>query len=104
MAGEVIEKIREKEKEAQEIIEKAKLEARKIVEEAKAKKNGFFTEKDKILKRDEENISKKYHDETEVAINELEVQKNREIEEIDKKCEKNLNKVVEYISQKIVEE
>jgi len=104
MAGEAIEKIREKEKEGQEIIEKAKLDAKKIIEEAREKKDLYLAEKDKLLKEEEATISSKYKKETDEAIKNLEEEKIKEIEETDQLCKKNLNRVVEFITQTIVEE
>jgi len=104
MAGEAIEKIREKEKEGQEIIEKAKLDAKKIIEEAREKKDLYLAEKDELLKEEEATISSKYKKETDEAIKNLEEEKIKEIEETDQLCKKNLNRVVEFITQTIVEE
>lgn len=104
MAGEAIEKIREKEKEGQEIIEKAKLDAKKIIEEAREKKDLYLAEKDELLKKEEVTISSRYKKETDEAIKSLEKEKIKEIEETDQLCKKNLNRVVEFITQTIVEE
>jgi len=104
MAGEAIEKIREKEKEGQEIIEKAKLDAKKVIEEAREKKDLYLAEKDELLKEEEATISSKYKKETDEAIKNLEEEKIKEIEETDQLCKKNLNRVVEFITQTIVEE
>ena len=79
MAGEVIEKIRDKEKEGAQIIEKAKLKAKKIIEGAKERKKLFFAEKDELLKKEDKKISKRYQRETEDAIKELENEKERNL-------------------------
>ena len=104
MAGEAILKIREKEKEAAEIINDARDEALKIVLSAKEKKTDFLGEKDKQLEKEEEKIKEKYHREMEEILRELENEERKDIEKINTACKENLEKVSRFIADEIVKE
>ena len=104
MAGEAILKIREKEKEAAEIINDARDEAFKIILSAKEKKTDFLGEKDKQLEKEEEKIKEKYYREMEEILKELENEERKDIEMINAACKENLEKVSRFISDEIVKE
>ena len=104
MAGEAILKIREKEKEAAEIINDARDEALKIILSAKEKKNEFIGEKDKQLENEEGKIKDKYNREMEEILKELENEERKDIEKINTACKRNLEKVSRFISEEIVKE
>lgn len=104
MAGEVIQKIKEKEKEAAQIISDVKDEAMKKVLSAEEKKADFIREKDELLKQDEKKIKEKYEEEMKDILKELDQEEQREITRINSLCEQNLAKVVGFITEEIVKE
>jgi vacuolar-type H+-ATPase subunit H len=104
MAGETVIKIREKEKEASELVNNARLDAKRIVQNARDEKTVFFDEKDAALKREEAGIRDQFLRESEGIIRDLQGQEEKEIERINEMCGKSLKKVVAFISKEIVKE
>jgi vacuolar-type H+-ATPase subunit H len=104
MAGELIEKIREKEQEASQIISDVKDKAMKMVLSAEEKKADYIGEKDALLREDEKRIKEKYDSETREIIREIEDEEKKGIESINTLCEQNIEKVVTFISEEIVKE
>ena len=104
MAGEAIEKIKQKEQDAADIIKEAKDEAFKIVLRSGEKKTEFIKEKDKLLQNEEKKIKEKYDAETREVLNQIGSDEQKEIENINKLCNENLKKVIKFISDEIVKE
>ena len=104
MAGELIEKIVEKEREAFQIISEVKDKAMKMILSAEEKKTDYIGEKDALLKEDSERVKEKYDSETQDIIREIEDEEKREVQRINTLCEQNLEKVVTFISEEIVKE
>ncbi|MCK4805305.1 MAG: hypothetical protein KAT88_12135, partial [Spirochaetes bacterium] len=82
MAGETIEKIKQKELEAAEIVKEATDEAYKIILNAREKKTEFIDEKDKLLEKEEIQIKEKYNKEMQEVLKQIEDEEQREIEKI----------------------
>ena len=72
MAGETIEKIKQKELEAAEIVKEATDEAYKIILNAREKKTEFINEKDKLLEKEEIQIKEKYNKEMQEVLKQIE--------------------------------
>ncbi|MFW6138062.1 MAG: hypothetical protein ACOC7U_02700 [Spirochaetota bacterium] len=104
MAGEVIAEIKKKEDEASRIINDAHKKAGEIVEKARKAKIDFIQEKDRLLKKEEEDIKQHYEQEKNQVLQELEREEQKNIKQIKQVCEKNLGRAVDYIVKKIVEE
>ena len=104
MAGEAIEKIKQKEQDAADIIKEAKDEAYKIVLRSGDKKTDFIKEKDKLLENEEKKIKERYDDETREVLNQIGSDEQKEIENINNLCNENLDKVIKFISDEIVKE
>lgn len=104
MAGEAILKIKEKEKEASQIINMVKEQALKVILSAKEKKSDFIREKDKLLEKEEVIIKEKYDKAMKEILQKLEEEELRDIEKINSLCKQNLAKVTRFISDEIVRE
>jgi vacuolar-type H+-ATPase subunit H len=104
MAGEAIEKIKQKEKDAADIIKEAKDEAYKIVLRSGEKKSDFVKEKDKLLDKEEKKIKEKYEDQTQEILDQIGDEEQKEVENINKHCNVNLKKVTKFIFSEIVKE
>ena len=104
MAGEAIEKIKQKEQDAADIIKEAKDEAYKIVLGSGDKKTDFLKEKDKLLENEEKKIKEKYEAQTQEILNQIGNDEQKEIENINKLCNDTLGKVIKFISDEIVKE
>jgi len=104
MAGEVIQQIKDKEGEASDLVAKARAEAKKLLEETRTAKAGLIEEKDKLLQRDEAAIKDTYTKETAQAVSEIEEEEKGTVQRIKAACEKNLHRVVDYITSEIVKE
>jgi vacuolar-type H+-ATPase subunit H len=104
MAGELIRQIKESEQKASLIISDVKDKALKVILSAEEKKSDFLKQKDALLKDDETGIKEKYEREKKQMIQEIENEEKGEIESINTRCEKNLLKVVRFITEEIVKE
>ncbi len=104
MAGETIEKIKQKELEAAEIVKEATDEAYKIILNAREKKTEFINEKDKLLEKEEIQIKEKYNKEMQEVLKQIEDEEQREIEKINMLCKVNHKKAKQFISSEIVKE
>lgn len=104
MAGEALRSIKKIEKKAQQIIVDARSKAKRIAEDTDDKRKQFIEEKDGLLKKQEEEIKRRYADETKKEIKALEAEEERHIENVDERCKKTLKKVVSYISEEIIKE
>jgi vacuolar-type H+-ATPase subunit H len=104
MAGEVIHRIKQKENEAAELINKARADAKNLLQKTRAGKADILGQKDELLQKEEEKIKQKYARETAQIIEEIEKEENETIKKITALCDKNLPKVVDYITNEIVKE
>ncbi len=104
MAGEAILKIKEKEKEAKEIINEANEQAHKTILSAEEKTDDFMREKDELLKSEEEQIRKKYDGEIEDVMRSLDEEERKDIEKIDLTCGAQIAKIGQFIAEAIVKE
>ncbi len=104
MAGEVLQKIIKKEAEAREIIDSAKDDAQSALEHARKKKRKLIDEKDALLTEEEARIKERYAAQTSKILKEIEREEQNRVAEINSTCDKNLPKVVSYISEEIVKE
>jgi len=104
MAGETIEKIKQKELEAAEIVKEATDEAYKIILNAREKKTEFINEKDKLLEKEEIQRKEKYNKEMQEVLKQIEDEEQREIEKINTFCKENHKKAKQFISSEIVKE
>jgi len=104
MAGEAILKIKEKEKEASQIINMVKEQALKVILSAKEKKSDFIQEKDKLLEKEEVIIKEKYDKAMKLILQKLEEEELSDIEKINSLCKQNLAKATRFISDEIVRE
>ncbi len=104
MAGEVIHRIKQKENEAAELINKARADAKNLLEKTRNGKSDILSQKDLLLQKEEEKIKEKYDKETTHIIQEIEKEENDTIKKITALCGKNLPKVVDYITNEIVKE
>jgi vacuolar-type H+-ATPase subunit H len=104
MAGEVIREIKNKEQEASELLVQAHAEAKKLLEKTRAEKADLIGRKDLLLKEEEGRIRESYAQKTEEAVREIENREKEAVERIEAACEKNMGKVVDYISAEIVKE
>ena len=96
--------IKEKEKEAAQIISEVKDEVMKKILSAEEKNADFIREKDEVLEEDEKKIKEKYYKEMKDILKKLDHEEQREIEKINSLCEKNREKVVRFITAEIVKE
>jgi vacuolar-type H+-ATPase subunit H len=104
MAGEVIRTIKEKEVEASDLVTKARTDAKKLLEKTRAEKTGLIGEKDRLLGEEENRIRGDYAKQTAEAVKEIESEEKDAMARITAACEKNMGKVVDYISVEIVKE
>ena len=104
MAGEAIEKIKQKEQDAADIIKEAKDEAYKIVLRSGEKKTDFIRQKDKLLEMEEKKIKENYESQTREILDQIGNDEQKEVEKINKLCNENLNKVTKFIFSEIVKE
>ena len=104
MAGEAIERIKQKEQDAADIVKEAKDEAYKIVLKSGDKKADFVKEKDKLLEMEENKIKEKYEAQTKEILDQIGNDEQKEVESINKLCNGNLNKVTNFIFSEIVKE
>jgi vacuolar-type H+-ATPase subunit H len=104
MAGEAIEKIKGSEEEAVKILEKAKGDAKKLLDATARKKEKLIAEKREALKADEAEINEEFKREIEEAVRDIDEEEKRDIESVDTLCGGNVQKVVSYIIEEIVEE
>jgi vacuolar-type H+-ATPase subunit H len=104
MAGESVLRIKEKEKEASELVSSARLDAKKIVQSARDKKPVFIEEKDGLLKKEETRIRDDYMRQSEEVIRGLQGEEEREIKRISEVCQKNVSRVAEYVAREIVKD
>jgi vacuolar-type H+-ATPase subunit H len=104
MAGELIRKVKESEQKASQIISDVKDKAMKMILSAEEKKSDFLKQKDALLKDDEKRIKEQYEREKQQMILEIENEEKGEIRSINTRCEKNLLKVVRFITKEIVKE
>jgi len=104
MAGEVLQKIRKKEEEAREIIEKVKDDAQGSFNRAQEEKKKLIEKKDALLKDEEVRIKDRYAAQASKILKEIELEEQNRVADINSTCEKNLPKVVSYISEEIVKE
>lgn len=104
MAGEALRSIKKTEKKAEQIIADARSEAKRIAVDSDDKRKQYIEQKDRLLKKQEEEIKKRYADETKKEIEALEAEEERHIENVDERCKKTLKKVVSYISEEIIKE
>jgi vacuolar-type H+-ATPase subunit H len=104
MSGEVIRTIKKKEVEASDLVEKAHADAKKLLEKARSEKAGLIGEKERLLKEEESRIRDDYAKQTAKALREIENEEKDAIARITAICEKNMKKVVDYISAEIVKE
>ena len=104
MAGEGLQTIRKTEEEAQDIINRAKSDVQSELEKARAQKKRFIEEKDVLLEKEETSIRQKYEREASTVLEDIAREEKEQIEKINSVCEKNLAKVVQYITEEIVKE
>ena len=104
MAGESVLKIKEKEKEASELVSKARLDAKKIVQKAHEQKSVFIEEKDTLLKREEAKIRDAYMRESDEIIRGLQSEEEQEVKRITEACRKSVSSVAAHIAKEIVKE
>jgi len=104
MAGEVIKEIKEREREAAELIAKAHADAKKLLEKKREEKASLIMEKDKLLQKEEEKIREKYAGETADAVKKIEEDEKSTVKRLTASCEKNMGQVVDYIAGEIVKE
>jgi vacuolar-type H+-ATPase subunit H len=104
MAGEGIGSIKKTEEEAARIVVDAQAETKKILQKARDRKKELINSKDKALVKEEENIKSKYSDQTKEVLTKLEGEEVKNVEKVNEHCQKNLNKVVSFISKQIVKE
>lgn len=104
MAGEVIGRIRSTEEEAAEIISRAKVEAREIIDGTAEKKQHMLDRKDGLLAEEEKKLRQRYRKEAEELLREIEAEEQRQVEQVNTLCGKNLHAVVEHITREIVKE
>jgi vacuolar-type H+-ATPase subunit H len=101
---EVIHRIKQKENEAAELINKARADAKKLLQKTRDEKAGIVGQKDELLRKEEENIKEKYDRDTTKIIEEIEKEEIETIKKITALCDRNLPKVVDYITNEIVKE
>ncbi|UCB46534.1 MAG: hypothetical protein JSV25_03670 [Spirochaetota bacterium] len=104
MAGEGIDSIKKTEEEAARIVVDAQAETKQILQKARDRKKELIDSRDKALIKEEENIKSKYSDQTKEVITKLEREEEKNVEKVNERCQKNLNKVVLFISKQIVKE
>jgi hypothetical protein len=104
MAGESVLRIKEKEKEASELVNNARLGAKRIVQSAREKKPVFIEEKDGLLMKEEARIREDYMRQSQTAILDLQGEEERGIRRITEACEKSVGRVAEFIAREIVKD
>ena len=104
MAGETVLRIKEKEKEASELVNSARLDAKKIVQSAREKKPVFIEEKDGQLAKEEAMVRDDYMRQSQSVIRDLQGEEERGIRLITELCEKNVGKVADFIAKEIVKD
>jgi hypothetical protein len=104
MAGESVLKIKEKEKEASELVSNARLDAKKIVRKANEQRSVFIEEKDTLLKHEEPKIRDAYMRESDEIIRGLQSEEEQEVKRINEACRKSVSSVAAHIAKEIVKE
>ena len=104
MAGEGIDSIKKTEEEATKIVVDAQAETKRIIQKARDQKNELINSKDRALIKGEESIKLRYNEQTQEVLRKLEGEEEKNVEKVDEHCQKNLMKVVSYISKQIVKE
>jgi hypothetical protein len=104
MAGESVLKIKEKEKEAAELVSNAMLDAKKIVQSANEQRAVFIEEKDTLLKQEEAKIRDAYMRESDEIIRGLRSEEEQEVTRINESCGKSVGSVAAHIAKEIVKE
>jgi hypothetical protein len=104
MAGESVLRIRDKEKEASELVHNARLDAKRIVQYSLEKKPFFIEEKDELLKKEEARIRDAYMRQSQAIILDLQAEEERGTQRIAEACEKNVSRVAEFIAGEIVKD
>jgi len=104
MAGESVLKIKEKEKQASELVSNARLDAKKIVQKANEQRSVFIEEKDTLLKQEEPKIRDAYMRESDEIIRGLQSEEKQEVERINEACRKSVSSVAAHIAKEIVKE
>ena len=104
MAGEVIKQIKEREREASELIAKAHADAKKLLEKARDEKTVLIEKKNSLLKKEEEQIREQYAGETADVVKQIEEEEKGTAQKLTAACEKSIGSVVDFISSEIVKE
>jgi vacuolar-type H+-ATPase subunit H len=104
MAGEVIRQIKDMENEASELIAKAHADAKKLLKNTRDEKNVLIEKKNSLLEKEEEKIREKYAGETADIVKQIEEKEKRTVKKLTTACEKNIDRVVDFISTEIVKE
>jgi vacuolar-type H+-ATPase subunit H len=104
MAGESVLKIKEKEKQASELVSNARLDAKKIVQKANEQRSVFIEEKDTLLKQEEPKIRDAYIRESDEIIRGLQSEEEQEVKRINEACGKSVSSVAAHIAKEIVKE
>ena len=104
MAGEVIKEIKEREREASDLIAQAHTDAKKLLEKTREEKASLIQEKDKLLQQEEVKIRETYAGETEELVKQIEDEEKDTVRKLTAACEKNMGNVVDYITGEIVKE
>ena len=104
MAGESVLKIKEKEKQASELVSNARLDAKKIVQKANEQRSVFIEEKDTLLKQEEPKIRDAYMRESDEIIRGLQSEEDQEVKRITEACRKSVSSVAAHIAKEIVKE
>jgi vacuolar-type H+-ATPase subunit H len=104
MAGEAIKEIKEREREASDLIAQAHRDAQKLLEKTREEKASLIQEKDKLLQKEEVKIRETYAGETADVVKQIEEEEKHAVQNITTACEKNLGSVVDYITGEIVKE
>jgi vacuolar-type H+-ATPase subunit H len=104
MAGEVIKQIKDRESEASELIAEAHADAKKLLERTRDEKTVLIEKKNNLLEKEEEKIREKYAGETADIVKQIEEEEKRTVQKLTTACEKNIGRVVDFISSEIVKE
>ncbi len=96
-----LDKIKEAESNAQQIIERVKLDAHNILREAKLEKERVIKAAIEKAKIDSRKLRIKIQEEGSGEINEIKKQSGVEIETLKEQAKNNLDKAVEFIKHKI---
>ena len=104
MAGETIKQIKEREREASDLIAKAHTDAKKLLEKTREEKAALIEKKNSLLQKEEEKIRAKYAGETTDVVKQIEEEERDTVQNLTAACEKNIGRVVDYIAGEIVKE